>query len=54
MHFSPRILCTDRGCCIARALLKKVNLLAAGLARSTVGAPNNDSLDTGPYRWIRS
>jgi hypothetical protein len=54
MLFSPSIRCTDRGCCVDSALLKKVNLLAAGPARSTVGVPNSDSFETGPYLSIRS
>jgi hypothetical protein len=33
--------------------LKKTNLLAAGPVTSTVGVPNSDSFDTGPYRLTR-
>ncbi|KAM3223822.1 hypothetical protein ACQJBY_057289 [Aegilops geniculata] len=54
MLFSPSIRCTDRGCLVESALLKNRNLLAAGPARSTVGVPNSDSFDTGPYLSIRS
>ncbi|GJN32485.1 hypothetical protein PR202_gb20999 [Eleusine coracana subsp. coracana] len=51
---SPRMRRTDRGCRIASALLKKTNLFAAGPVTSTVGVPNNESFDTGPYRSTRS
>ncbi|KAM3385283.1 hypothetical protein ACQJBY_009292 [Aegilops geniculata] len=54
MLFSPSMRCTDRGCRVESALLKNMNLLAAGPARSTVGVPNSDSFDTGPYLSILS